>query len=455
MDLKRKKITVVGLGKTGISSTLFLRKCGLSKIRVTENTLSRDIKKIAALLLKRDIEVEIGKHTKNFIKGSDLIVTSPGVKLNSKPLLWARQENIEIISEIELAYQFCKAPIIAVTGTNGKSTVTALIGKILADANKNAIVCGNIGTPFIEKVPNITENDIVVLETSSFQLAFVKDFKPHIALLLNISQNHLDWHNNMNQYLDAKCNIFKNQSKKDFVILNYEDKNLHSIKDRINSNLYYFSRKNKVRGAYIKANKFYISLNGSIKEMFGASETRLKGEHNLENILAAIVATALYEVSPTSIRKSVADFEGLEHRFELVDTLGGVKYINDSKSTTVDSTLKAINSCEEKVVLIAGGRDKGSDFTVLKTAFDNKLRHVILIGEAKEKIAKNLRGFVPFTFASSIKEAVLIARRKALVGDCVMLSPMCASFDMFKNFEERGNIFKKLIFGIKNSYEKE
>lgn len=450
MNLKGRRVTVIGLGKTGISSAIFLKDSGYS-VRVSESARGADFKDSLALLKKYGIRYETGGHTQDFIKESDFVITSPGVRLDSKAILWAMEENIRIISEIELAYKFCPAPIIAVTGTNGKSTVTTLIGKILTDAGKEAVVCGNIGIPFIEKIPSIKKEDIVVLEASSFQLMFIEDFKAHIAILLNISQNHLDWHKEMSGYINAKSNIFKNQTKDDFAILNFNCADLAAIRDSINSRLYYFSLKDKVRGAYIKDKKFFVSLNGISKEIDIGSRISIKGEHNMENILAALIAVTLCKVETDSIKKSIAHFKGLEHRFEHVALIDGVKYINDSKSTTVDSTLKAVNTCDGKVVLIAGGRDKGSDFTSLRCLSENKLKHLVLIGEAKEKIADALYGLIPITSCKSIDEAVLAAKSMSTKGDYVLLSPMCTSFDMFKNFEERGDIFKKAVLSIKNS----
>lgn len=451
MDLKNKTVTVIGLGKTGLSSTLFLKTRGVKRVRVSENSASAKVKEAIEILKREGIEFESQAHTRDFITGSDLIVTSPGVKFNSKPILWAKAENIELISEIELAFRFCPCPIVAVSGTNGKSTVTTLIGKILAESGRDAVVCGNIGTPFIEKVPEVTKDSLVVLETSSFQLQFIKYFKPFIGVLLNISQNHLDWHPDMVHYINAKSNLFKNQGKEDFAILNSDDKNLQPLKNRINADIYYFSRKNPVKGAFIKEGKFYVALDGIEKELFDISEVKLPGAHNLENILASILVSSICNTDSSSIRKGVTDFKGLEHRFEFVDLVDGVKYIDDSKSTTVDATLKAISSLDERVVLIAGGRDKGSNFFLLRGHMDDKMKHLVLIGEAREKIAKALNGLVPISLASSLKEAVLIARQKARAGECVLLSPMCTSFDMFKNFEERGECFKEIVFEIKNS----
>jgi UDP-N-acetylmuramoylalanine--D-glutamate ligase len=450
MHLKGGRVTVIGLGKTGISSAVFLKDHGYS-VKVSESARGADFKDSLSLLKKYGIRYETGGHTQDFIKESDFVVTSPGVRLDSKAILWAREENIKIISEIELAYKFCPAPIIAVTGTNGKSTVTTLIGKILTDANRSAVVCGNIGVPFIEKIPSIKKEDIVALEVSSFQLMFIKDFKAHIAILLNISQNHLDWHKDMANYINAKSSIFKNQTKDDFAVLNFNCTSLATIRDSINSKLYYFSLEKKVEGAYIEGKKFYVSLNGVSREINISSQIPLKGKHNLENILAALIAVKLYKIKNGVIKKSIANFKGLEHRFEPVALIEGVKYINDSKSTTVDATLKAVNTCDGKVILIAGGRDKGSDFTLLRNLSENKLKHLVLIGEAKEKIAASLDGLAPAISCKSIKEAVLVAKSMATKGDYVLLSPMCTSFDMFKNFEERGDIFKKAVLSIKNS----
>lgn len=425
-----KIATIVGLGISGFGAAILLTKNGW-KVRVTEEADTPEIKERIRVLSKAgEIKFEIGRHTRDFIAGADLVATSPGARDDAKPIVWARQLNIPVIDEIELGYRFCPAKIVAVTGTNGKSTTVTLIGEILKAGGLNAVVCGNIGTSFCEEVLRFKKDTIAVLEVSSFQLQRIANFRPYISVILNVTQNHLDRHKDFNEYLNAKLNIFKNQKKSDWAILNYEDKNLKNLARQIKPRILFFGDE-KSQGL--------LSPHG----------LALIGIHNLKNAAAAMLAGEIFKVKPEKIKEALRNFKGLEHRFEFADEIEDVRFINDSKATTVDAAMCAIRSIDKPIILIAGGRDKGSDFTVLRNLIEEKVKAIVLIGEAKRKIRTQLLGTAPMYEAKTMKEAVSLSFNLATRGDCVLLSPMCASFDMFKNFEERGDLFKTAVRGLK------
>jgi len=419
----KKIATVVGLGISGAGAALLLNKKGW-EVRVTEGADTREVRERAQGLRKLSgVKIELGGHTRDFIAGSQLVVTSPGIRDNAAPLVWARESGIPVIDEIELGYRFCPCRIVAVTGTNGKSTTTTLIGEILRSAGLDAVVCGNIGLSFCEKVMHAKKNSVIVLEASSFQLQRTDKFRPYVSVFLNITQNHLDRHKNFREYLDAKLNIFKNQKRSDWAVLNYEDKHLKHINKHIGSRVLYFRDS-------------------------PAPDMLLKGGHNVRNALAATLVGNIFKIKPEIIKSALKEFRGLEHRCEYVAEVDGVKFINDSKATTVDAAIWAIRSFDKPVILIAGGRDKGSDFTVLKDTIEKKVKAIVLIGEARTKIRTQLLGSAPIREAQDLDSAVDFGFNLAGEGDIVLLSPMCASFDMFKNFEERGKHFKKAVMAL-------
>jgi len=421
------------------------------KVRVTEEKDSPRARERVSKLAKAGGEIvfEIGRHTRDYIKGADLLVTSPGARNDSRPLTWARELHIPIIDEIELGYRFCPARIVAVTGTNGKSTTTALIGEVLKAGGYDAVVCGNIGYSFCENVPGLKKDSVIVLEVSSFQLQRIDKFRPYVSLLLNITQNHLDRHKDFKEYLNAKLNIFKNQKKSDWAVLNYEDKNLKGVCKRIKPRILYFGNSKTSDGACLKDGAICVNTNRKSKTLFSPTGLPLKGEHNLKNYMAAILAGVIFKVEPDVIKQALENFKGLEHRFEYVDQIEGVSFIDDSKATTVDAAMYAIRSLKTPIILIAGGRDKGSDFTVLRNLIEQKVKAVVLIGEAKVKIKTQLLGAARIYEAKGLDNAVSLSFDLARKGDSVLLSPMCASFDMFKNFEERGDSFKTAIKTLK------
>jgi UDP-N-acetylmuramoylalanine--D-glutamate ligase len=413
---KNKKIAIIGFARSGLACANLLDALG-AEVSVTDNQDSELIQQNIAKLKSKKIKVELGRHTPNFIKGRNLAIVSPGVPKDARPVVWADKFNVPIISEIELAWILCPAKIIAVTGSNGKTTVTTLVGKILEAKGERVFVCGNIGNPFAGEVDQMTEKDYVSLEVSSFQLENIDKFKPKISVMLNFSRNHLDRYIDIEEYLKAKKRIFKNQDKSDYLVVNSEDAILKELAKETCAQVVYFSR---MPG---------LSLNQS----------------------AVLTVAELLGVERELCLDVFRDFKGLEHRQEYVAEIDEVIFINDSKATTVESSIYALESIDRPILLIAGGKDKGLDYSVILDSGLKKIKEVILIGEAKEKIKESFKGKLPLSEANSLKEAVAIAFKKSRAGDCVLLSPMCSSFDMFRDYEERGKIFKKIVLDLARS----
>ncbi|MCX5680580.1 MAG: UDP-N-acetylmuramoyl-L-alanine--D-glutamate ligase [Candidatus Omnitrophica bacterium] len=425
MDLKGKKVSVIGLGNSGSSAAMLAADFG-AEVWATDAGDSPALREVEKRLRAKGIKVEIGIHTEDYIKTSDLVVVSPGVEETSLALKWAKKHGITVIGEMEFGYRFCKGRIIAITGTNGKSTVTALIGQILKDGGFDTVVCGNIGNSLSGEIDRIKEDTWVVLEVSSFQLETIVDFKPHIAVILNITDDHMDRYSKFSDYFAEKMKVFKNQDKDDHLVLNYDAENLRGFEKIAKSKVSCYKK--------------------STADIF---DTRLKGVHNTENILASILVSSIVGVKSSSMLRTIKDFKGLSHRFETVAVIDGVEYIDDSKGTTVDSTARAIDSCKSPVILIAGGKDKYSDYGAIKSKVKAKVKDLILIGEAKDAIAKALKGASSVHSAKDMDEAVRLARRLAKKGDSVLLSPMCSSFDMYKSYKHRGEVFRKAVDGIR------
>jgi len=417
MDIRGKKITIIGLGRSGVSLAKFVLRLG-GKVKISDSS-ARDIvaTTVCEAGLDKQVEWEADTHTKDFILGSDAVVISPGVRRDALPVQWAEENNIPVLGEIELAWIFCRNPIVAVTGSNGKTTVSTLIHTILEKAGKKACLCGNIGSPFIGHVLDLSREEIVVLEVSSFQLESTKTFRPYVAVLLNCTQNHLDRHKDMDEYFLAKAQIFKNQTVGDFAILNFNDEKAKDLESSLSAKVIYFN---------------------------GPQEKKIYAGEN-PNFLAARQTAHVFGVSDYIINKVFQDFRGVEHRLEWVRTLNKVDFINDSKATTAEAGQWALCAMQRPVVMICGGRDKNIDFSVLRDLVKEKVKHMIVIGEARAKIKKAFASLVDIEEADSLHNAVEKAKQKSLEGDCVLLSPMCTSFDMFKNFEERGRIFKEIV----------
>ncbi|MDD4899285.1 MAG: Mur ligase family protein, partial [Candidatus Omnitrophica bacterium] len=390
-----------------------------AKVSVTDAQDNEVTRRNCAKLISEEIKIELGKHSRAFIEGRDLVVVSPGVPPASEAMIFSRELNIAVVSEIEVASMLCPGTIIAVTGSNGKTTVTTLVGKILEAAGKKVFTCGNIGNPFSGEVSKIKEGDFVSLEVSSFQLENIRDFKPKISLILNFSRNHLDRYKDMQEYLEAKKRIYLNQDKNDYLILNSDCPVSQALAQEARGNIVYFS----------------------------------KTEGLNPNQAAVVAVGVILGVTKETCLKVFKQFNGVEHRMEYVAEISGIKFINDSKATTVDSAVWALESIAGQVVLIAGGKDKGLDYKVVLDSARNKVREVILIGEAKEKIKAALKGALLISEAGSLDGAIGLAFNKAKPGDSVLLSPMCSSFDMFSDYEARGRAFKKAVLELKAKKE--
>jgi len=412
-----KKIAIIGLARSGLACANLLYNLG-SKVSVTDNRDNDSTRLNASMIKSKEITVELGRHTKGFIQNKDLVVVSPGVTNDAQPVIWAREFKIPVISEIELAWLLCPATVIAVTGSNGKTTVTTLIGRILQAQGRRVFVCGNIGTPFSCEVEKMNEADFVSLEVSSFQLEGIDKFKPKIAVILNFTRNHLDRYKNMQEYLEAKKRIFRNQDKSDYLVLNSEDPIVRGLEKETNALVIYFSQTQKLN----------------------------------PNQAAVLAVASILGIDEAGVLNVTKEFKGIEHRLEFVGQINNIRFINDSKATTADSSAWALKNINGPVILIAGGVHKGVDYGLILELARKKIKQAILIGEARNIIKEAFAGSFPTEEASTLEEAVSKAFMKAVPGDCVLLSPMCSSFDMFSNYEERGNIFKRSVYDlIKNN----
>ena len=446
--LRGKKVLVVGLAKTGISTARFLKHQGAS-VTATDILPASRIKGIDALH-NTDVEIETGRHSLKHFLNADLIVVSPGISPDIEPLREARGKGIEIISEIELAFNFIEEPILAIAGTNGKTTTTTLIGKVLGDAGKRVFVGGNIGLPLIEYVMADKKADYLVAEVSSFQLEGIRRFRPHIAILLNITEDHLDRYASFDEYIVAKLRLFENMDKGDFAIINIDDPTIKSRISNLESQISIlpFSSSTALKqGIYYKNGRIIYAVEG-VEECYATGNFKLKGIHNMENIMAAIVAARICGVSKDKILKSIEEFNGLPHRMEFVKEINGVAYYNDSKGTNIGALQKSLVGMNSPVILIAGGKDKGGDYRVLKDLIRKKVKLLILLGEAKDKMKDALGDCTETMLVESLSEAVTVAAKRAAAGDVVLLSPACSSFDMFKNYEERGELFRREVMGV-------
>ncbi|MBN1938680.1 MAG: UDP-N-acetylmuramoyl-L-alanine--D-glutamate ligase [Candidatus Aminicenantes bacterium] len=444
MDLQGRNALVVGLARTGEATADFLLRRG-ARVTITETKSLEDLGPKAAFWLRRGAALETGGHRRETFLSADLIIPSPGVPRRPE-FAAAMERGIPVLSEIELAVRFLKGAIVGITGTNGKSTTTTLLHRILKDAGRNAFLAGNIGTPLISFVDRSRDDHIYATEISSFQLEYIREFRVSLALILNLSGNHLDWHGSMDEYAEAKKKLILGQKPGDAAVLNREDTRVWPWGKTAASTIYGFSGKRAVaRGAFFRDGWVVVKEGGEEKRILPAAEIKLPGPHNLENVLAAAAAARILGVAPSRIRGTVRAFRGLEHRLEPVASVRGVRFVNDSKATTVDAALKALASFSRPVVLILGGKDKGSDFRTLRKAVRSGVKSVVLVGADREKIRAALKGAVPLRDAGSYAEVVRTAFEAAAPGDVVLLAPACTSWDMFRDFEERGRVFKREV----------
>ncbi len=450
MELKNRKVLVVGLGESGKESAAFLLARG-AKVSISEAAAPEAISPESLTWVEGNkVPLETGAHNTRTFLESELIVVSPGVPLEIGPIRAAKRAGIPVIGEVELAARFIEAPIIAVTGTNGKSTTTTLIGHILKHAGKDVFVGGNIGRPLIGYACQKQDKDFVVAEISSFQLDTVVFFRPWLALLLNISEDHLDRYLSFDDYVRSKLQIFANQLPDDFAIINRDDPIIMQHEDTIPSKIFTFGHTPEDEGAYVKDNKLVCHLGSKeAGEVYLLENLRITGQHNLENTMAAVVAARVCGCNPYVIQEALETFEGLPHRTEFVCEVGGVSFYDDSKGTNVGSVVKSITGFDRPVILIAGGRDKGGSYAALEDIVRNKVRMVVLIGEARDKIRQALGHLTRTIEAETLPEAVYLAYAESRPGDVVLLSPACSSFDMFRNYAERGNIFQEAARALK------
>ncbi|MDH7499881.1 MAG: UDP-N-acetylmuramoyl-L-alanine--D-glutamate ligase [candidate division NC10 bacterium] len=440
-----KKVTVVGFGRSGRAAAKLLLEAG-ARVKVSEVLPRERVTEDLARFSRKGVEFEFGGHQAKSLLEAEMIVVSPGVSLQVPALQEARARGIPIIGEVELASLFTSATLVGVTGSNGKSTTTALIGEMLRQAKRPVVVAGNIGTPLCDVVPELSPRHVVVVELSSFQLETIHSFRCHISLLLNLSPDHLDRYPDFSAYVRAKTRIFENQQSSDFAILNGDDPSCLSLFPQIQAHRLLFRRQGPVEeGCCLNGREILFRWKGQSTPICLSSEIGIQGVHNLENAMAACVAASLLGLEPEVLRKALREFSGLEHRLEDVLEKDGIRFVNDSKGTNVGATLKSLESYDAPILLIGGGRDKGSDFSPLAEVAKGRVKAFILMGEAKGKMKAALQGTAPILEAKDMGEAVRKAHSLAERGDVVLLSPACASFDMFANFEERGRAFKEEV----------
>ena len=454
MKLKKKSVLVVGFARSGLTAANFLLKRG-ARVTITDlhnkNTLKEHISQLVG-----PVQLSLGGHRLEDFLNTDLIVLSPGVSLSRPELQAASQHNIAILSEVELAYRFVNGTVIGVTGSNGKTTTTSLIGELLKNSGKQSMVAGNIGFPLIQwaetQYGSGAPPTTVVVELSSFQLETIEKFRCHIAALLNLTPDHQDRYQKFEDYIRAKERIFLNQTSGDHAILNADNPHTLEIAERCKSSVLLFSRKRSLeKGVFVQKGIIRIRSKGKNHDLMPIQNIRLIGNHNLENVLAATAVGLVAGLTPKTMAKTFENFRGVEHRLELIAELNSVSFYNDSKATNIDSASRALQALTVPLVVIMGGLDKGADFGKLRPFMADKVKLLILIGSATNKIHKALSGTVKTIAVSDMIEAVQQAHQATVPGDAVLLSPGCASFDMFKNFEHRGRIFKQAVQALENS----
>ena len=439
-DFEGKRITVVGMARSGVAAARALDSLG-AIVTVTD---MKPLEKLAAQMRSLGtsrIKVEAGGHPDRLFLETDLVVLSPGVP-KIPQILQAQRHGVKVISELELAWMLSDAPYAGITGTNGKSTVTTLVGLMLRKAKKKTLVAGNIGNALTEDLAALKRQDWIVAELSSFQLEDIETFKPHVAAVLNITQDHLDRYHSIAEYGEAKARIFLNQQPGDYLVLNFDDPLVKAFAGRAKATVVPFSRLLRFNpGACVLHD--HLMFNG--KRICRVADIKIQGLHNLENALAAAAVSLCAGADPESVAAVLREFPGLEHRLEFVREKDGVLYINDSKGTNVGAVMKSVEGFTQPVILIAGGLDKGSDFSPLFDLFKKKVKRLILIGKASDKMTKVLGKAVETVTVGALQDAVRLASSLASRGDVVLLSPACASFDMFKDFEDRGRQFKDAV----------
>ncbi len=443
-DLSGKRVLVVGLARTGLVTALFSAGYG-ARVTATDERREAELAETAEKLRAAGVKLELGGHVDASFLQQDLIVMSPGVPANLPAVEAARKKNIPVWSEIELAWRFLRGKLVAITGSNGKTTTTALVAHILKTSNIPTLVGGNIGTPLLALVETSTDTAVTVAEVSSFQLETMECFRPEIGVLLNLTPDHLDRHGTFEQYARAKLRMFENQLERDIAVLNADDPEI-TKRTPAKPHIFWFSRQKRVAsGAFLRDNEIIFRNEGSETVLARRDQIPLRGEHNVENVLAACAAAYLAGATPAAIANGVKSFRGVEHRLEFVAEIAGAQFYNDSKATNVDAAVKAVQAFPGPLLVILGGKDKGSPYAPLRDLLQERARVALLIGEAAEKIAADLQGAVEINRAGTLERAIEIAIERAQPGDTVLLAPACSSFDQFENYEQRGRVFKDLV----------
>ncbi len=446
-ELQGKRVLVVGLARTGEVVSLFAAGYG-AIVTATDDKSESELAATAEKLRAAGVTLELGGHRPELFLEKDLIVVSPGVPVNLPPLVVARKSGIPVWSEIELAWRFLRGKLIAITGSNGKTTTTSLVAHILKTAGIPTLVGGNIGTPLLALVESSTDSHVTVAEVSSFQLEAIEAFRPEIGVLLNLTPDHLDRHASFEEYAAAKIRLFENQLDRDAAVLNADDP---EVTKRMPSKqqVFWFSRQKRVAaGTFLREGQIIFRRDGDEMPLARRDQIPLRGEHNVENVLAACAAAYLGGAEPGAIANGVKTFRGVEHRLEFVAEIGGVEFFNDSKATNVDAALKSIEAFPGPLIVILGGKDKGSPYTPLIEPLKQRARTALLIGVAASRIAADFDEAVPYVHAETLDRAVQLAMRAAQPGDTVLLAPACSSFDQFENYEQRGRVFKDLVRGL-------
>ncbi len=435
---------VVGLARTGLAASLFASVYGAT-VTATDARPRSELEAEAQKLDAVGASLALGGHPQEVFLNQDLIVVSPGVPLDLPPLALARSRGIPVWSEIELAWRYLRGKLVAITGSNGKTTTTALTAHILKTAGIPTLVGGNIGTPLLALAESSADTSVIVAEISSFQLEAIEAFRPEIGVLLNLTPDHLDRHASFEEYAAAKMRMFENQIERDVAVLNADDPEV-TRRMPARPHIYWFSRKKRVaQGAFLRDGQIIFRSEGAETILARCEDVPLRGEHNIENALAASVAAHLAGAGPADVARGLQTFPGVEHRLEFVAEIGGVAFYNDSKATNVDAACKAVEAFPGTLIVILGGKDKGSPYTPLAGRLRGRARAAILIGAAAEKIAADLEGAAPLVPANTLERAVEEAVKRAQPGDVVLLAPACSSFDQFENYEQRGRVFKELV----------
>ncbi len=448
MDVASKRISVIGGARSGLAVAALLKAHG-ADVFLSDTAPAEKMSVAAAGLKASGIAYEFGMNSPRVLE-TDLIVVSPGVRSDAPVIRDAGARGIRIVSELEVASWFCAAPIVAITGTNGKTTTTTLAGRMFEDARRPVAVAGNIGTAFSQVVEGLTAESVAVVEVSSFQLDYVETFRPRVSALLNLTPDHLDrYEHSAEKYYAAKCRIFQRQREGDVLIYNIDDNEtrtrVHALADPGVKKLAMSTKQEVPDGAFVKDGALVTRIDGAYSEIIATGAISIPGEHNLSNAMAATLAAKVMGIPAASIRATLKNFKGVEHRLEFVRTLNGVTFVNDSKATNVDSVWYALQSFQSPIVVMIGGRDKGNDYTRLTDLVRTHVRAVIAIGESAGKVVAAFSSVVPVETAGTMKEAVAAGARLASPGDVVLLSPACASFDWFDDYEHRGRVFKEIV----------